>query len=109
MEKLSVGTSLSVEEYLHTSFDPDCDFIDGQVVQRKAGKRRHGFAQAEITGWFGQRKSTLLLQPITELRLRVARRHHKRHAGPYRRLSPVWRTQRLGDRSRKTSRMAGNV
>jgi len=69
---MSVGTLLSIGDYLNTTYRPDCDFIDGQVVERNVGKRKHGYAQAEITGWFIQRKSTLRLQPITELRLRVA-------------------------------------
>src|ERR1035437_9165953 len=72
MEKMSGGTSLSVEEYLLTSFDPECDFVDGEVVERNGGKRRHGYAQAEITAWFGRHKGILFLQPLTELRLRVA-------------------------------------
>jgi Uma2 family endonuclease len=72
MQGMSVGALPSIEEYLNTRYRPDCDFIDGEVVERNAGKRRHGYAQAEITVWFGQRKSTLRLQPITELRLRVA-------------------------------------
>ncbi len=72
MEGMSVGTLLSVEEYLNASFDPDCDFVDGEVVERNVGNRKHGYAQAEISGWFIQRKSTLRLQPMTELRLRVA-------------------------------------
>lgn len=69
---MSVGTLFSVEEYLRTSFRPDCDFVDGEVVERNVGKRKHGYAQGEITAWFIQRKSTLLLQAIPELRLRVA-------------------------------------
>ena len=69
---MSVGTLLSIDDYLNTTYRPDCDFIDGQVVERNPGTRKHGYAQAEITAWFGQRKNTLRQQPLTELRLRVA-------------------------------------
>lgn len=72
LEDMSVGALLSVEEYLHTSYHPDCDFVDGATVERNGGKRRHGYAQAEITIWFGRLREILFLQPVTELRLRVS-------------------------------------
>src|SRR5271165_2094558 len=69
---MSVGTLLSVDEYLRTSFDPDCDFIEGQVLERNVGKRKHSYAQGEIGAWFRARKAQLQLQPFPEIRLRVA-------------------------------------
>lgn len=69
---MSVATLISVEEYLRTSFDPDCDFVEGEVLERNVGNRRHGYAQAEITFWFRSRKDTLLVQPLTELRIKVS-------------------------------------
>ncbi len=69
---MSVGTLMAVEDYLITSFDPDCDFIDGEVFGRNVGKRKHSYAQAQITIWFGTVGATQHLQPLTELRLRVA-------------------------------------
>lgn len=71
---MSVGTLLSVEEYLHTSFDPDCDFVDGEVVERNVGKRKHAYAQARIAIWFGGNREALQLEPLTELRVQVAPR-----------------------------------
>jgi Uma2 family endonuclease len=72
MEIMAVDTLISVEEYLRTSFHPDRHFIDGQVVERNVGQTRHAFAQAEIAAWFIQRRKNLRLQPLTELRVRVA-------------------------------------
>jgi Uma2 family endonuclease len=69
---MGVGTLISVDEYLRTSFDPDCDFVEGAVMERNVGKRRHGYAQTEIAAWFVSRRQALRLQPITELRMRVA-------------------------------------
>ena len=69
---MSVGTLMAVEDYLRTSFDPDCDFIDGEVFERNGGKRKHSYAQAQVTIWFGQCGAAERLQPLTELRLRVA-------------------------------------
>jgi Uma2 family endonuclease len=68
---MGVGTLISVDQYLRTSFDPDCDFVDGEVLERNVGKRRHGYAQARIAAWFVHRQQNLRLEPITELRMRV--------------------------------------
>jgi Uma2 family endonuclease len=69
---MAVDTLISVEEYLRTSFHPDRHFIDGQVVERNVGQTRHSYAQTETAVWFAQRRETLRLQPLTELRVRVA-------------------------------------
>ena len=37
-----------VEEYLRTSYDPDCDYVDGEVVERNLGERDHSSAQQLI-------------------------------------------------------------
>lgn len=67
---MGVG-SLSMEEYLRTSYDPDRDLIEGEVLERNVGERKHAIAQAEISAWFIQRKQTLRLRALTELRVRV--------------------------------------
>jgi Uma2 family endonuclease len=69
---MGVGTLISVDEYLRTSFHPDCDFVDGEVLERKVGKRTHAYAQARIAIWFGRRTGLPRLEPITEIRMRVA-------------------------------------
>jgi hypothetical protein len=53
---------LSLEEYLHTSYRPDCDFVDGQIEERNVGERERSVLQIAIGG--------LVLQPP----LRVAHR-----------------------------------
>jgi Uma2 family endonuclease len=58
---------ISVEEYLRTSFHPDCDFIDGEVLERNVGKRRHACAQTQIAVWFDPPH----LHALISLRMRV--------------------------------------
>src|SRR5579863_662475 len=36
---------ISVEEYLRTSYRPDCDYVDGEVVERNLGERDHSWLQ----------------------------------------------------------------
>jgi len=67
---MGVGTLISLEEYLHTTWRPDRDYVDGEVLERNLGKRRHAYAQAEIASWF--RMHMLHLKALTELRMRVS-------------------------------------
>jgi len=68
---MSGNPLLSIEEYLHTSYHRDCDFVDGEVLERNVGKRRHGYAQAHVGAWFIQRQPALPLVPFLWLRLRI--------------------------------------
>ena len=29
---------LSIEDYLHTSYSPDCDYVDGELQERNLGE-----------------------------------------------------------------------
>jgi Uma2 family endonuclease len=69
---MGVGTLISIDEYLRTSYRPDCDFVEGEVLERNLGKRKHAYAQARIAAWFIQRQQALSLESLTELRMRVS-------------------------------------
>ena len=68
---MSTGTLISVEEYLRTSFDPDCDFVEGEIRERNVGKRKHSYAQGKIVSWFDRRQGLLKLEALPELRVQV--------------------------------------
>jgi hypothetical protein len=36
----------SVNEYLNTSYSPDCDFVDGRIEGRNVGEHDHAALQA---------------------------------------------------------------
>ena len=39
-----------VDEYLRTSFDgPDCEYLDGEIVERNWGDLPHGSTQGRLT------------------------------------------------------------
>jgi Uma2 family endonuclease len=68
---MGVRTLISVDEYLRTSYRPDCDFIDGGILERNRGKRKHSYAQGEVASWFNRRKDVQRLQSLPELRMRI--------------------------------------
>lgn len=45
-------TLISLEEYLQTSYKPDCDFVDDHLEERNEGKFEHSRVQALLAAWF---------------------------------------------------------
>jgi Uma2 family endonuclease len=45
---MGVGTLMSLEEYLCTSYSPDREYIDGAVVERHVGEIPHGIVQSNV-------------------------------------------------------------
>jgi len=52
---MAAGTQISVEEYLHTVYRPDCDYVDGVVEERNLGERDHSWIQGNLVTFFGSR------------------------------------------------------
>ena len=46
------GRIISVEEYLSTGYEPDCEYEDGVVQERNLGEFEHSFLQALLTTIF---------------------------------------------------------
>ncbi|HTU48227.1 MAG TPA: Uma2 family endonuclease [Bryobacteraceae bacterium] len=47
---MATATRVSLEEYLNTSYEPDCDYVDGVLEERNVGKSRHSETQGLIIG-----------------------------------------------------------
>jgi Uma2 family endonuclease len=42
------ATAIPVEEYLHTSYEPDMEYVNGRLVERNVGEYFHSLLQALI-------------------------------------------------------------
>jgi Uma2 family endonuclease len=62
---------VSVEEYLHTSYEPDCDYVDGAVVERNVGERDHSMCQGNLLAFFRALAKKLDIYPFVEQRVQV--------------------------------------
>ncbi len=62
---------VTVEEYLNTSYSPDCDFVDGRIVQRNVGEWDHSRLQAALASYFYTREKQFGLLVVTEQRVQV--------------------------------------
>jgi Uma2 family endonuclease len=45
---MTTGTAVSVEEYLRTSYEPNCEYVDGVLVPKAMGTKKHGKLQFQI-------------------------------------------------------------
>jgi len=62
---------ISVEEYLRTSYRPDCDYVDGVVVERNLGEFEHSSTQREILFFLGEHYPQLRKRLLPEQRVQV--------------------------------------
>lgn len=63
---------VSLDEYLHTMYHPDCDFVDGVLEERNMGDIKHSLLQVELAFWFRSRRTEWNIRVMTELRTRVS-------------------------------------
>lgn len=69
---MATSAIISVEEYLHTSYSPDRDYVDGEVQERNLGEFDHGALQDELLGIFRDNRTGWRVRAIPELRVQVS-------------------------------------
>ena len=69
---MATGSLVSVREYLSTSYRPDCDYIDGVVLERNVGEKDHSRLQTEIAFYYLSRRKEWGLWGFVELRVQVS-------------------------------------
>lgn len=84
---------MDVGEYLRTSFEgPDCEYLDGEVVERNMGELPHADIQLTLAYLLKQLRASLGIRVVVEIRVRIS---------PTRYRVPdvaVWRDDNIGDR-----------
>jgi Uma2 family endonuclease len=63
---------VSVEEYLNSTYHPDCDYVDGRVVERNLGELDHSDLQTEIAVYFRLRRKLWGVHAFVEQRVQVS-------------------------------------
>jgi Uma2 family endonuclease len=69
---MASATQIPVSEYLETTYRPDREYIDGEVLERNVGKWMHARVQWLLAGWFLQHESAWNIIGSTEQRLRIS-------------------------------------
>ncbi|HTW78829.1 MAG TPA: Uma2 family endonuclease [Terracidiphilus sp.] len=68
----ATGALISVEDYLRTVTDPDCEFVRGILEERPVGEYDHSTWQTILAEFFNARGVELGVKARTELRVQVA-------------------------------------
>ena len=63
---------VTIHEYMRTSYRPDCDYVNGVVLERNVGEYNHSRLMGEILFYYCSRKPQRGLWPFVSLRTRVS-------------------------------------
>ena len=62
---------ISVREYLHTSYSPDCDYVDGRIEERNLGEYDHALLQTLLGQLFMNNRAAWGMIALTDVRVQV--------------------------------------
>ena len=68
---MSTRTVVPVEEYLSTDYEPDCDYVDGELIDRNVGEKNRSKVQGWFVAFFYNKRAALGLHVFPELRMRL--------------------------------------
>ena len=68
---MATGTLVSEQEYLNTSYEPECEFEDGVLIERNVGTEKHSELQLALGAYFFRRRKGWNICVYTEMRFRV--------------------------------------
>ena len=66
------ATLVSVEEYLHTDYSPDCDYVDGVLEDRNVGQKKHAITQTVIAAFLLRLQTALGALVLVEQRVKIS-------------------------------------
>jgi len=67
----STATLVSLDEYLHTTYRPDRDYLEGELLERNMGEQSHARVQLIIAKVFDMHRKSWGVRVSVELRVQV--------------------------------------
>jgi len=74
---MASSTLIPLGEYLETMYEPDCEYIEGELLERNMGEPEHAGLQGLLTAWLIARRRQLGLHIFPECRVQVASRRYR--------------------------------
>ena len=74
MAAVPIPASMTIEEYLETFFEPECEYWDGLLIQKPLGTKDHARLQARIAYFLMRFEDAGLCQVTVEQSLRINER-----------------------------------
>jgi Uma2 family endonuclease len=71
MKMGTAATSVSLDQYLNTSYEPDAEFVDGILVRRNVGTQLHGMLQAIAMFFLGPYRKSHGIRVFIAARLQL--------------------------------------
>ncbi len=68
---MATATHIPIEQYLKTSYEPDAEFVDGEIEERNVGEYDHNAVQKAILLWFARHEKEWGIRCIQEQRTRL--------------------------------------
>jgi len=62
---------VTVEEYLHTVYEPECDYVDGRIEERNVGEYDHGAIQSYLAFLFMSHREEWKTRVVSDVRTQV--------------------------------------
>jgi Uma2 family endonuclease len=69
---MATTAQIALREYLQTTYDPNREYVDGELQERNVGKTEHARVQALLTMWFVNHESEWRILVTTEQRVQVS-------------------------------------
>jgi Uma2 family endonuclease len=69
---MASSTLIPVSQYLETIYHPDCDYIDGKLLERNVGEWEHAALQGILTAIFANHRKTWGVITLPEQRVQVS-------------------------------------
>jgi Uma2 family endonuclease len=75
--QMSGATVVSLKEYLNTSYRPDCDYLDGELLERNVGEWDHSRLQGLLSAHLCGREKQLGILVVLSQRVQVKARRFR--------------------------------
>ena len=74
---MASATFVPLSEYLETSYRPDCDYLDGELLERNVGEWDHSRLQMLLSRYLSNREKEWGILVVPEQRVQVKARHFR--------------------------------
>ena len=74
---MSLATLIPVTEYLQTSYRPDCDYLEGELVERNVGEWDHSRLQSLLAHYLMTREKEWGILVVSEQRVQVKAKRYR--------------------------------
>jgi Uma2 family endonuclease len=69
---MTTATMVPVDVYLSSMYDPDCDYVDGEVQERNVGETPHSLTQKFLMLFFGTHERDWGVRILPEVRVQIS-------------------------------------